>query len=76
MLAAIATPERSRRRRECRIKMPFARSCAEARYGVCRDKFSHDRAQINHGLMTAENGFFGAARQENPAAPISRRWVS
>jgi hypothetical protein len=30
----------------------------------------HDGAQISHGLMTAENGFFGAVRQENPAGPF------
>jgi len=32
------------------------------------DNSCHDGAQITRGLMTAENGFFGAVRQENPAA--------
>jgi hypothetical protein len=50
--------------------MPFA-----GKYGVrapkaAHDEFCHDGAQINHGLMRAENGFFGAVRQENPTGPI------
>jgi hypothetical protein len=34
-----------------------------------RGESRRDLAQISPGLMMAENGFFGAVRQDNPAAP-------
>jgi hypothetical protein len=48
--------------------MPFT-GRYEGRPGTQRGTSCHDGAQISHGLMTAENGFFGAARQDNPATP-------
>jgi hypothetical protein len=43
---------------------------------AAHDKSCHDGAQISHGLMTVENGFFGAVRQENPAGPFSSVRIS
>ncbi|MGB3812229.1 MAG: hypothetical protein WA950_03300 [Shinella sp.] len=49
---------------------PVIRGALQNSKEAGHDKSCHDGAQISHGLMTAENGFFGAVRQENPAAPI------